>query len=120
MPNKINNSYSTASLTQKQKKGLEYFSARVKKLLGKKLIELKLYGSRARGDARPDSDTDVLIAAKNITKRDEEKILDLEIMAIKKYDMRISARVMKKKQYEFEKNLPSLFMQFVAHEGIDL
>ncbi len=39
------------------------FQARIQEVLGSRLKELWLFGSRARGDNRPDSDYDFLVVA---------------------------------------------------------
>ncbi|MBO3842464.1 MAG: nucleotidyltransferase domain-containing protein [Candidatus Brockarchaeota archaeon] len=45
---------------------------------GEKLISVVVFGSVARGDAKPSSDTDILVVAENLPKRISEK---MEIMA---------------------------------------
>lgn len=44
-------------------------------LLGDALVNLRLYGSRARGDAEPDSDVDVAIVVRDATAATRERIL---------------------------------------------
>jgi len=48
----------------------------MKKLLGKDLIHLKLFGSRARGDADVDSDLNVVLVVGNLSKKRRREILD--------------------------------------------
>lgn len=43
---------------------LAEYRARLERLYGPRLVKLVLFGSRARGDAGPDSDIDVLIVLK--------------------------------------------------------
>jgi len=49
------------SLSQKEKSAVEQFKVEVRRLLGKRLLDLKLFGSKARGDNRRDSDIDLLV-----------------------------------------------------------
>lgn len=49
------------ALTAEEKAALMQFKSDLKKVLGDRFIELRLFGSKARGDDRPDSDIDVLV-----------------------------------------------------------
>ena len=48
-------------MTEGAKCVVEDLKARLQTIYGDRLIELKLFGSRARADSRPDSDYDVLV-----------------------------------------------------------
>lgn len=49
------------ALSTKEKSALRHFKDGLNQALGAQLIELKLFGSKARGDDRADSDLDVLV-----------------------------------------------------------
>lgn len=48
-------------MTDSAKRVVEDLKARLTRIYGDRLIELRLFGSRARADSRPDSDYDVLV-----------------------------------------------------------
>lgn len=48
-------------MTSGEQKALADFAAAVRKHYGDRLEDILLFGSRARGDARPDSDADVIV-----------------------------------------------------------
>ncbi len=60
---------------------LARFRAALAKIYGNRLERVELYGSRARGDARPDSDYDVAVFLQDLSSRWEEvrRITDIEL-----------------------------------------
>jgi len=65
-----------AIVTPQHRLALRDLKDAMEKLLGKDLIQLKLFGSRARGDADADSDLDVVLIAGNLTRKRRREILD--------------------------------------------
>ena len=48
-------------LRDKERTAINAFSRRLKRALGRRLVRLMLYGSKARGRARKDSDIDIFV-----------------------------------------------------------
>ena len=49
--------------------------------LGDRVQELRLFGSRARGDAEPDSDADVAVVVRGLTEMERGQVIDLALEA---------------------------------------
>jgi hypothetical protein len=56
---------------------LERFGASLRSRFGRRLQEVTLFGSRARGDAREDSDVDVLVVIDELSERERGEVFDL-------------------------------------------
>ena len=57
---------------------LKQFRTGLEEIYSDRLVKVILYGSQARGDARPDSDVDVLVVLRAPeTPEDREQVLDL-------------------------------------------
>jgi len=56
-------------LTKKEKEALKEFKRKIIQKFSKEVLELKLFGSKVRGDSRKDSDIDVLIVLKSLSKK---------------------------------------------------
>jgi predicted nucleotidyltransferase len=56
---------------------LREFKGSLRKRFGERLRSLKLFGSRARGSGRDDSDLDVLVDIRDVTAAERGEILDL-------------------------------------------
>jgi len=66
-----------AVLSQQESEALGEFSTRIRAALGPNLRELRLFGSKARGDARPDSDLDVLVVVAGDRVGSEDQAIDI-------------------------------------------
>jgi len=93
-----------------------------KKLLNKKLkvAELILFGSRARGDADPDSDLDVLVIADELSPELEEYISECAWEAGFQYGIVIVPVVFTRNEWENGPERYSLLAETIKSEGVIL
>ena len=94
------------------------FRDAVRKLYGDKIERIVLYGSRARGDARPDSDYDIAVFLRNAGSFYEEtgRLSDIGVDILLDTGAVISALPFG----EGEWRKRTSFMHEVRREGIDL
>lgn len=76
--------------------------------LGDDLVALILFGSRARGEARPDSDYDVFLLARNLPERPLERLLFVRRAIAAKFEEKIA--ITARTPEEFERGFPSLYL----------
>jgi predicted nucleotidyltransferase len=79
-----------------------------------------LFGSRARGDGRPDSDYDVLVV---LPKRDPDtksRLYDAVMDVLWETDCLVSLKVFDRAPYDRLAAIPTPFMGNVAREGIQI
>ncbi len=84
------------------------------------LVELKLFGSRARGDYDSESDLDVLAVLESLDWKSEKDIFEICFEVGLKYDLLFSPIVYSRDEYESELNKITPFYQSVEKEGISL
>lgn len=107
-------------LNKKEKRALFEFKQKLLQRFGKRVLGLKLFGSRARGDFRKDSDIDVLIVLNSFSKKERNLILKLAIQILLKYGIDISPHIYSQKEYLEERKLPTVFFQILEREAISL
>jgi predicted nucleotidyltransferase len=83
-----------------EKSVLKQFKASLKKTLGDQLDELMLFGSKARGDDRPDSDLDVLVIVTTDDWHICDVVYDIVTDIFLQTDISISPKVISKKFLE--------------------
>jgi len=86
-----------SSLTSRRQQAIADFAGRLRAVLGQRLVDLRLFGSVARGDAHPDSDIDILVivqASDEERSRLERQIVDVAFDVNLQYDFYISPRVL--------------------------
>ncbi|MBA2305434.1 MAG: nucleotidyltransferase domain-containing protein [Acidobacteria bacterium] len=90
--------------------------------MGAHLVEARLFGSIARGDARPDSDIDVLIIVQPHTdrRRLEDRVIDLAFDVNLARDVYISPRVVTREILEHPVWRETHFVRTVERESVPL
>lgn len=105
---------------ERDRRALEEFARAVRSRLAGNLVALKLFGSKARGDAAPDSDLDVLVVVARERVRAEDAILDIAFDVNLAHDVYISPRVIERAVFEHPVWRITPFVQALEREGVSL
>ena len=111
---------SSIDLKSKDSKALKEFVERLRTVLGKSLIEVKLFGSKATGKDQPESDIDVLVAVETTDVELEDAVLDIAFSTNLKHDVYISPRVIDRATLADPVWSATPFLKAVAEQGIPL
>ncbi len=85
---------------------IDSISLKMHQLLGDKLIQLWLFGSRARGDARPDSDYDLLVVADGDVKTLKTLVREVEWNCMEQHYILVSCIVYTPQQWAERQDSP--------------
>jgi predicted nucleotidyltransferase len=107
-------------LTQRDSGALREFVGRVREDLGENVLAVKLFGSKARGDADPESDLDVLVVVGARRVESEDRILDIAFDVNLAHDVYISPRVIEQAVFEHPVWRITPFVQALEREGVPL
>lgn len=107
-------------LSLRETEALLEFSTRIRAALGSNLLELRLFGSKARGDSRPDSDLDVLVVVAGDRVVAEDLAIDIAFDVNVASDLYISPRVVTAGSLTHPVWRTTLFVQAVTRESVAL
>lgn len=105
-------------LNEKEQQALRKFRLALEEALIDNLLEVKLFGSKARGDARKDSDIDVLIIISSNDWRMCDVVYGIATDILLETEVSISPKVISRKEYNQLYNTGSPFIKNVIREGI--
>jgi len=88
------------ALSPDEKSALSNFKAALKQALSGQLVELKLFGSKARGDDEPDSDMDVLVIVASDDWHIRDTVYDVATDMLLQWDVCISPKVISKNRFD--------------------
>ena len=111
---------SEIKLKPQERKAINAFSRRLKKSLGKQLVSIQLFGSKARGESKRDSDIDIYIVVKENTLKIIDKISEIDTYIWDKYNILLSSVVYSLNEEKKNLGMHSFFFEAVQKEGIAL
>jgi len=106
------------ALTTKEKSALKHFKDGLNQALGARLIELKLFGSKARGDDRLDSDIDVLVIVTDDDWRVCDTVYGVATDILLQTDISISPKVISKNLLEQLQKEDTFFLRNISKDAI--
>lgn len=106
------------NLKGKSEKAVNEFASLVIHNLKEKLKELILFGSKARGDFKKDSDIDIFVLIDKENLKIWQIIQSLSAKVSLKFDVVISALVMDKKRYQTHLKLKTLLYKNIIRDGV--
>jgi predicted nucleotidyltransferase len=95
-----------------------YFATEVRNRLGSHVKEIRLFGSRARGDADKDSDYDMLVVVDEKTADIRSTILDVEVELMDLYGTLVTSIVQSEATWKNNQRFPLALN--IAREGLSL
>ena len=91
------------------------------RFLGSKLKSLYLFGSRARGTERPDSDYDLLlVVSKDFRHADKDRLYDIVMDVLLESGRLISLKIFKQETFKRLCDMGTPFTSAVLAEGIKI
>jgi predicted nucleotidyltransferase len=106
-----------SNITPTEKRAVAEFKKRLSEREGLGLVDVYLFGSKARGDAGEYSDIDILVILEH---PDEEKIgyiYDSAMEATGGNDIYLSVKIFSRQEFEYYKSIPTLFIRNILKEG---
>jgi len=99
---------------------LREFAEKIRVLLGPRVLELRIFGSKVRGEDAPDSDIDVAVIVKAESTEIEDQVLDIAFEVNLANDVYISPRVIPQAVLDDPVWKLTPFLQAVQQEGVPL
>jgi predicted nucleotidyltransferase len=107
-------------LTDMEKRVALSFVKRMRQRFDGQLIDAVLFGSRARGEAQPDSDMDVLVVMSSADPEVRKQIRHIAAEVWLEHDIYLSTRVWSQAQWRKLEELQTLLYQNIHRDGISL
>ena len=105
-------------LTRNETIALDLLINNIKNQLKDELLQVKLFGSKSRGDFQQDSDIDLLLVVRQRTKEILDKLAELHLDIDLKYDPHISLIIFSEYEYKQNEMFDSPFIKSLKREGI--
>ncbi len=82
------------------------YARRLRDRLGKNLVSVTLFGSRARGDARDGSDFDLIVRVKRRSENVRDVITDVDVEMMNEYDELFVGMLYDEGEWQLESKMP--------------
>jgi len=103
-----------------RKKALDEFVKRAKKKYGDKIEKIILFGSYARGEAKEESDIDVLVITAENRFEMQKNLSEIAADILLDKGIYLSAKAVSTEEYNFMKKINAGFYQNLVREGVEI
>ena len=107
-------------LSPLEKEALGEFKNQILQKLGRRVLAVKIFGSKARGNAKKTSDIDILVLVKTSSLKTEEIIFDVATQVLIKYGVDLSVKIFSSKEFQEGLSLEIPFYLKVHKEALAL
>ena len=107
-------------LSAAEKQGISVFTKRVRKFFGASLLDIRIFGSKVRGDFDKESDIDILLVIDSDDWHLQDEISKIAADVNMELDCNISPVIYTHREHERNKYFRTLFIQEVEKEGVSL
>jgi predicted nucleotidyltransferase len=108
----------TRQLTLKEKKVIEEFKKRIKEKFADETIKIVVFGSKARGDAKKNSDIDILVITSFDDWRKGDEIRKIGYDLDEHIDYRLSIQVVSESHINYLRSNSFQFIKHIESEGV--
>lgn len=108
------------NLTKAERAAVLDFLAQVHSVYGRQIQQAMLFGSKARGEARSESDIDVLLIVTDETWQLRDEICNISADISLKYDVLLDARVIGEARWAYMSEIRAGLYQNISSEAIPL
>lgn len=111
-----------SSLTPLEQRISAEFALRVRERMGERILDIRIFGSRARGEAIADSDLDIWILLDKASLKEQNEISDIgtDLFLEMFLPFQISPRIMSQEQYAQLIGLERIFPAEIERDGIPI
>jgi len=104
----------------KERRALIDFKTKLEERLGDQVKEIRLFGSKARGDWHKGSDIDILIILSRLADKNQAKdiVYSLVLSICEKFGLYLSVKVFSESEFKYYKSIPTLFVKNIMQESI--
>ena len=107
-------------ITEKEQQAAKDFLEKVRQRFDGQLLSAVLFGSRARGEAEPDSDMDILVVMASDDLKTREEIRYLAVEVLLDHDIYLSTRVWSEAHWHELARLQTELYRNICRDGIDI
>lgn len=109
-----------SQLTNREQEAIQAFVKRLEAKFGDQMLSIRLFGSRARGEAQPDSDMDIAVIVDHVGPELRKSIRFMAVDVWLQYGIYISTRVWSLDHWRELESLQTNLYKTLQQEGIEL
>lgn len=107
-------------LTDDERRIATAFINRLRGKFDRRLVSIILFGSRARGEAEPDSDMDLLVVMTGVDFETRQTVRHLAVEVWLEYGLYLSTRVWSREHWRNVEEIQTTLYRNIRRDGIEL